>query len=306
MRLLLLRSSAQGARGRGSLLLLLGALLPVLLAGCGPGDPLEEIRELHAAGRFEESLEPLRNLLATRSDDPELHYLYGLALSLSGKPGLALWPLREAMESPDWLVPAGLQLAAGALQTGAPDRAIEAATRVLEAEPEHTGALVLRALARVHSRRDYEGALADAERALEIDPDDPEALIPRVVALLALERVEQAGAALDEIERRFREEEPGPQRTATYCAARASFAKEKGDAEAADRLYGECLERSSTRRATCWWKTPSSSTTRSGASIDRTRSCARRSRRLRMRVRTASRSWFGCRGRARPRRPSAS
>jgi len=241
MRLLLRRSFTVGVSGLSSLLLL-AVVLPAMLAGCGPGDPVEEIRELHAAGRFEESLEPLRNLLGARSEDPEVHYLYGLALALSGRPSLALWPLRKAMESPEWLVPAALQLAAGALQTGDPERAIEATTRLLEAEPEHTGALVLRALARVHTRRDYEGALADAERALEIDPDNPEALIPRVVALLALERVEQAGAALDEIERRFREEEPGLQSTATYCAARASFAKEKGDAEAADRIYGECLE----------------------------------------------------------------
>jgi tetratricopeptide (TPR) repeat protein len=224
---------------RWSLLL----LLPLLLVGCGPADPVAEIREFHAAGRFEESLEPLRDLLEDRGEDPEVHYLYGLALALSGRPSLALWPLRKAMESPEWIVPAALQLGAAELRTGNPGRAIEATGRVLEVEPEHTGALVLRAMARVHSRRDYEEALADAERALEIDPDDLEALIPRAVALLALERVEEAGAALDEIERRFREEELGLETEAKYCAVRASFAKEKGDAEAADRIYGECLER---------------------------------------------------------------
>jgi tetratricopeptide (TPR) repeat protein len=239
MRILLRRSSTHGVGGHRSLLV----LLPLLLAGCAPADPVAEIRELHAAGRFEESLDPLRDLLEARGEDPEVHYLYGLALVLSGRSGLALWPLRKAMESPEWLVAAGLQLGAAELRTGNPGRAIEAMGRVLEAEPEHTRALALRALARVHSRRDYEEALADAERALEIDPDDIEPLIPRAVALLALERVEEAEAALDEIERRFREEELGLETEAKYCAVRASFAKEKGDAEAADRIYGECLER---------------------------------------------------------------
>jgi len=218
-------------------------LLPLLLAGCGPADPVAEIRELHDAGRFEESLEPLRELLEDRGEDPEVHYLYGLALKLSGRPSLALWPLRKATESPEWLVPAALQLAAAELHTGNPGRAIEATGRVLEVEPEHTGALALRAWARVHSRRDYEAAITDAERALEIDPDELEALIPRAVALLALERVEEAEAALEEIERRFGEEELGLESAAKYCAVRASFAREKGDAEAADRIYGECLER---------------------------------------------------------------
>jgi tetratricopeptide (TPR) repeat protein len=231
-------SSPRGVGGLRSAIL----LLAVLLAGCGPDDPIAEIRVLQASGRYQESLEPLRELLAARSDDPEVHYLYGLALLLSGRPGLAIWPLREAMESPEWLVAAALQLGVAELRAGSPDGAIEATTRVLEAEPEHVDALVLRALARVHSRRDYEGALTDAERALEIDPEQLEALIPRVVALLALERVEEAGAALDEIERRFGEEELGLSSSATYCTARASFAKEKGDLEAADRLYGECLE----------------------------------------------------------------
>jgi tetratricopeptide (TPR) repeat protein len=239
MEILSRRSPIRCVGGHRSLLL----LLLLLLAGCGPADPVAEIRDLHAAGRFEESLEPLRDLLEARPEDPEVHYLYGSALMRSGRPSLALWPLRKAMESPEWLVPAALQLGAAELHTRNPGRAIEAMTRVLEAEPEHTGALALRALARLHSRRDYEEALADAERALEIDPDELEALIPHAVALLALERVEEAETALDEIARRSREEELGLETEAKYCAVRASFAEEKGDAEAADRIYGECLER---------------------------------------------------------------
>jgi len=165
-----------------------------------------------------------------------------------------LWSLRKAMEHPDWLAPAALQLAAGALATGNHEAAMQATGRILEAEPDHLEALLLRAQARVASRRDYEGALADADRVLELDPDNVDALVPRTLALLGLERIEEAAVlglerieeaavAIEELERRFEEADLGLDSTARYCAARAIFAKEKGDAEAAERLHEECLER---------------------------------------------------------------
>jgi hypothetical protein len=88
------------------------------LAGCEPPDPLAGIREQHAAGDFEGSLEPLRKLLAERPEDAELHYLHGRTLSLLGQPSLAQWSLRKAMDDPEWLAEAGQQLAADALRVG--------------------------------------------------------------------------------------------------------------------------------------------------------------------------------------------
>jgi tetratricopeptide (TPR) repeat protein len=218
-------------------------LLALAPTGCRPADPVERIRELQAAGRFQDSLEPLRELLEERGDDPEVHYLYGLALAATGSPSLALFSLRKAMESSEWVASAGLQIAAGALRTGDFDTAIEALSRVLEVEPESTQALVLRAYARAQSRRDYEGTLADAERALEIDPEQLEALVPRAVALLGLGRIEEAGVAIEELDRRFAEDPLAIQGNPALCAARATFAKEKREPERADQLYGECLER---------------------------------------------------------------
>jgi tetratricopeptide (TPR) repeat protein len=218
-------------------------MLCLALAGCGSSDPLAEIRELHAEGRFAETLEPLRDLVEARPDDAEVHYLYGFALLRSGQPSLATWSLRKAMEHPDWLVPAALQLAAGALATGNHEEAIEAVNRILEAEPDHLEALLLRSQARIDSRREYEGALADADRALELEPENVDALVPRALALLGLERAEEAQVAIDELERRFEEVDLGAESTARYCAARAIFAKEKGDSEASEQLHEECLER---------------------------------------------------------------
>lgn len=225
----------------GRLLALLASLCWLGL-GCG-SDPIEHVRELHAKGRLEESLDPLRELLESRPDDPEVHYLYGLALTRTGQASLGRWSLQKAMEDPEWLGVAGIEFARGAIQTANNDGAIEALERVLAAEPDNVEALVLSATAKVNTRRDYEGGLADAERALELDPDAVEALIPRAMALLGLSRVDEAGAALEELAERFEEESLELEGSARYCTARASFAKEKGDLEAADRIYGECLAR---------------------------------------------------------------
>jgi tetratricopeptide (TPR) repeat protein len=232
------RNQSRGAALAAWLLL----FLSVPLAGCGPSDPVSEIRELQAAGRFAESLEPLRDLAEARPDDAEVHYLHGFALLRTGQPSLALWSFRKAMEDPEWRIPAALQLAANALMTGNHDAAMEAAERILEAEPDHLEALLLRAQARLDSRRDYEGALADAERVLELDPDNVEALVPRSVALLGLERAEEAAVALEELERRFRETDLGLSNTPRFCAARAIFAREKGELETAEQRHRDCLE----------------------------------------------------------------
>jgi len=47
----------------------LALLLACLHGGCGPSDPIAEIRELHAAGSYAESIEPLRKLAEARPDD---------------------------------------------------------------------------------------------------------------------------------------------------------------------------------------------------------------------------------------------
>jgi tetratricopeptide (TPR) repeat protein len=218
------------------------AALALLLVACGPGDPVAEVRELQGRAQFAESLEPLRGLLAERGNDPEVLFLYGRALVRSRQPSLALWSLRKAMEDPEWRVPAGLELVIAELQTGNHERAIETAGGVLEAQPEHLEALLLRARARVSSRRGYEEALADAARALELDAGNVEALVLRAAALLGLERLEEAEATLAELERGYREEYLGSEGAALYCAAQVRFFQEKGDVETAETRIEACLK----------------------------------------------------------------
>jgi tetratricopeptide (TPR) repeat protein len=227
-------------------------LLSAPLAGCGSSDPVAVVRELHAQGRYLESLEPLRELVEARSDDPEVNYLYGLALTQTQQAGLAPFALRKAMESGEWLVPAGLVLATVELETANPEAAVEVATRVLDAEPDHVAALALRARAQATSRRHFDRALADAERILELDPDNLEGLMLRAVALLGLERTEEAEAVIAQLESMAREAEFDPALTDRYCAMRAVFYSEKGDAPEAERLFGACLEAAPASAEVVW------------------------------------------------------
>ena len=141
--------------------------LGIAAAGCsGPDDSLEAIRARQDAGDFAGSLEPLRERLQREPGDAELQYRYGHALVATGQPSLAEWALREAMKDPEWLVPAGLQLAYAALASEDYAMAIETANQVLAEHPDNAEVLLLRANAYAHSRTQPEAALADADRLL--------------------------------------------------------------------------------------------------------------------------------------------
>ncbi len=216
----------------------------VLIAACSPSDPLEELRAIQETqGDFSATLEPLHRLIEERPDDPEVQYRYGLALLATRQPALALWPLQRAVESPEWKSRANLALASAHSLAGSYDKAIEVIDRELERDPENVPALLLRANARIQSRRDYESALADAERILELDPENKDALAPRAVALLALDRVDEAEAAIEELDSLHRDDALGLHDSPGYCTARAKFAEEKGDAALAEQRYDACLER---------------------------------------------------------------
>ncbi len=211
--------------------------------GCGPSDPLEDIRQQQAAGEFEATLEPLRQLLAERVDDPEVQYLYGRALALSGQPSLGEWSLREAAKHPDWLVPAGSQLAFGALASNNVATAIEITNQILEVQPDNLEILLMRANAYAHSRQNDELALADAARVVELDPDNAEAMKPRILALIGLDRIDEAGAAIEDLSRRIEETDLGTEVEGWHCATAALFAQESGEAELAAKRWADCIEK---------------------------------------------------------------
>jgi tetratricopeptide (TPR) repeat protein len=219
-----------------------GLLVCLALAGCNEVDPLEAIRRQQAAGDLKGSIESLRELLATRPDDPEANFLYGRALALTQQSNVAMWSLRKAMKDPEWLVPAGLQLAFAALSGRDFNEVVEISGRILEREPENVSALLMRANAYAHWKKDPELALADANRVLELDPATLEAFEPRILALLDLGRLEEASEELAEAGRLLVELKADKGVLAWHCSTTAAFEQESGDLERARETWIACLD----------------------------------------------------------------
>lgn len=231
------------ARLRSRSSTLAGLLIGIFWFGCEAADPLDAIRKQQAEGDYAGSAEPLRELLAQRPQDPEANYLYGVALLFASQPSLALFPLRQAMRDPDWLVPAGIQLAQAALVTGDFNEAVHATTRILEQHPEEVQATLFRAQAQAHWKQDPEAALADANKVLELQPELIEAYEPKILALLALDRHDEARAALEEAGRRLPDAHAPESVLAWHCSTTAIFAAEAGEPERAREDFASCLEK---------------------------------------------------------------
>ncbi len=222
---------------------LAGTLLVAAATACGPRDPLEQVRLLQdGSGDHAGSLELLNDLLESRPDDPEVHHRHGVALISTGNPSQAIWSLKKALASPAWVERAGMPLAGVFTAIGNHDDAIETYGLVLDQKPDLVPALLGRGRARIASRRHYEEALADADRVLELDPDEIEALTLRALALLALERAEEADLVLQQLEGLYRDDSLALHGSPGLCAARATFAREKGEIELAEKRYEQCLE----------------------------------------------------------------
>ncbi len=220
-------------------------LLVVVTLACGPSPDtrLEEIRAQQGMGEFEPTVEPLRELLAKTPDDPELNHLYGAALLGSGQPELAIWPLRKAAEHPDRAIEDGLLLGVALLRGGSADDAVRQLVQVVELAPDRVDIHHLLLQARLRAKQ-HEEALEDAARLLAKEPGDADALLTRVLALLSLNRPDEAGPALEDLSAVVDERADETAWPARMCAATATFAKEKGDPEAAESLWNKCLERS--------------------------------------------------------------
>jgi tetratricopeptide (TPR) repeat protein len=220
-----------------------GLLACCALAGCKQADPLEAIRQQHAAGEFATSIAPLRELLETRPDDPELNFLYGRALAVE-QPNLAIWSLRKAMADPQWLVPAGSQLAFLALAALDFNEALEVTNRVLEVDPDNTRVLMMQANAYAHSKIDPKRAIEISKRIFEIDPNFSEAYEPLILGLLALGKLDEAKVELEkagELLKQLGAKEHGGV-LAWHCVTLAMFLQENKEVERAHATWVSCIE----------------------------------------------------------------
>lgn len=226
-----------------------GALFMALALACSAGDPLEDIRKLHEEGQFNESVDRLRKILDADPSNAEASFLLGRALYQTDNSGLAVWPLRKAAETPTYAVEAGLLLAEAMLASRTAPDALEEIDQVLALEPDNARAWMLRVEANQTSAN-FEEALEDVDRVLDLDPDNLPVLITRVTLLLALERIEEAGTALDEARTTFdNTDEPVAQpMLARLCMARALFTFQEGESEAAETQYADCIKAYPTER----------------------------------------------------------
>jgi tetratricopeptide (TPR) repeat protein len=203
---------------------------------------LDEVRNLQETGRFAESIEPLRGLLEISPDDPELNHLYGLALLANDQPGLAIWPLRKAAQAPERAIEDGLLLARALLRGGTnAEEAIQTANRVVELAPDRVDAMRLLIEARLAAMQNEE-VLQDVERLLAMAPGDVGALITRLMALLNMNRVDEAEQALAVVRSAVEDLGEDNEWLPRVCGATATFTLEKGDPDAAELLWNDCLE----------------------------------------------------------------
>ena len=225
----------------------LASLLSIVLVlatygvGCRDDTPLEQIRSMHANKQFADSVEPLRELVSQNPDDPELNYLYGIALLRTGSPDMAIWSIRKAAESPEWAQRAGLALGNAAVSSQEWDNAVAIANTLLDKNPDDAEALLIRANAQLEQRADYESVLADFERVIELRPDDFSALVSRVATLIALGRIEDAAEGIADLEESMGSGGVSQARRSQICTIRAMFAGERDLHDEAKTLFETCL-----------------------------------------------------------------
>jgi len=213
----------------------------VLACGFDPEAQLEEIRHQQELGEFAATVGPLRELLEDSPDDPELNHLYGVALLGVQQPELAIWPLRKAAQQPDRAIEDGLLLGRALLHGGSASDAVQQVLRVRELAPDRIEVIRLLLQARLAAKQNEE-VLETAALLLTLQPNDPDALMARLVALLSLDRADEAEQTLA-VFRKAVDELPGENEWRPRgCAVMATFTKEKGEDEAAEAVWEDCLE----------------------------------------------------------------
>lgn len=221
------------------------ALLTVLLlfGGCAADDPVEDVHEHLAAGELVEAIEILRGLLDEGRSEPEILFLYGQTLMWSGEAALAEWPLRKAMEDPEWFERAAVAVAQIEMGGRNFENAAELLAEVIERNPDNIEARLYRAKALASSPRHPVDALEEVDRILELDPDEIRAYESRILAYLTLEDEKKADEALRSLGEAIENANAGGWTPGWYCATMAIFAQDNDDEALARERWEDCNAR---------------------------------------------------------------
>jgi tetratricopeptide (TPR) repeat protein len=211
--------------------------------GCSENDPIKEVRKQIVAGDLAGGLERMRELVQADPNNPQLLFVYGQVLIRTGAPASAEWPLRKAMQDPEWFEAAATLVAETELAGGNYENAAQIFAEILEANPDNLEIRLKRANACVQSPRMAEEGLAEVERIFERAPGDLRAYKPLILANLNLDRADEAEQAIEEFGTRIEEEtESDDPIRGWYCATTAIFAADKGDETAARERWAVCEE----------------------------------------------------------------
>lgn len=221
---------------------ILALALGLLALGCG-GDVetrMREVRALQDVGQYQASIDELREILVIAPNLAEASYRLGAALVQTGESSRAVWSLQKASESPEYAVSANSLLASIHLANRDFEEALRVIDQILEADPERSAALQMRAKANIGARR-FDDALTDTERLVELFPDDFTARALHSTALLDADRIDEAEAA-HALLKTLGASDPNPELQVRGCIAPAVFAEQqRKDTDRAAELYEDCL-----------------------------------------------------------------
>lgn len=228
------------------------ALLCLTLLACPGAEERAEhararARQALASGERDAALDAIASLRSASGDTPEAIQEQALLLIQAGEAPAVVWLLEDARKRFPDSVALRLLLAQTALIVDDPVRAEALAKDVPEDSPDTGVALVVRARAAL-ALGDLDAALALFRRAEALEPDRPELRAPRIAALLAERRFDQAAQALDEARRQSAGSEPDPfeplelalqQYRAADARQRLGHAEQVGDSAAAAQAREE-------------------------------------------------------------------
>jgi len=203
-------------------------LVVALLGACGPrfDAKLAHLRSLQESGHYDDTLQPLREILSKSPDNPDANFLLGLSLMQTGHTPDAVGPLRKAAASDAYATEGGILLASAFMASQSYGEAVTATSRVIQKEPSLYSAWAVQAQAHLASG-DFAGALADADKLVELQPEQIAGHLIRASALQRLER-------LDDVDETFAlvlEKAKAKGETALaarVCVERAKLARQRG------------------------------------------------------------------------------
>jgi tetratricopeptide (TPR) repeat protein len=167
-----------------SLVAILVVGVAISLVGCGGAEyrftsHMDRGKQFLAQGNLEKASVEFRNALQIRPKASEALYLNAQVAERRGDMRAAVGLYQATVEADPDQVKARASLGSIYVVGGLPDKALELVEPYLAKHPDVPGLLVVRGAARL-TKKNQDGARADAEHALKLDPDNE-----RAVGLLA-------------------------------------------------------------------------------------------------------------------------